>query len=136
MDVTLSTDLPPTHDEVNAAYGWPGWPQREAWRLDAIARSCTWVTARSGDGSVLGLCRLLDDGGLHASLWDLLVHPDHRRRGIGTGLVEHALDMVHDRSLLVVVATPESVGLFRRLGLVAESHGHTALYTRPFTRET
>jgi GNAT superfamily N-acetyltransferase len=134
VDVIISTDLPPTHDEVNAAYAWPGWPQREAWRLDAVARSCTWLTARLPDGTVVGLCRVLDDGGLHASLWDLLVHPDHRRQGIGTRLVEHALGLVRDRSLLVLVATPESAALFRRLGLVAELHGHTALYTRPMTR--
>lgn len=134
MDVTISTHLPPSHAEVNAAYDWPGWPRREDWRLDAVAASCTWITARAPDGALLGLCRVLDDGGIHASMWDLLVAPDARGQGIGTRLVQHALELVRDRSLLVLVATPESVGLFRRLGLVAESHGHTALYTRPFQR--
>ncbi len=132
MDAIISTDLSPSHTEVNAAYAWPGWPQREDWRLDAVAASCTWVSARAPDGSLVGLCRVLDDGGIHASLWDLLVAPDARRQGIGTRLVQHALELVRDRSLVVLVATPESVGLFTRLGLVAESHGHTALYARPF----
>ena len=72
-------------EEVNAAYAWVEWPQRERWRLEAIARSCTWITARDEDGSLVGIARLLDDGGLHASLWDLIVRPDRQRQGIGRG---------------------------------------------------
>ena len=118
-------------DEVNAAYAWAEWPRREAWRLEAIARSSTWLAARDPDGSLTGIARVLDDGGLHASLWDVIVRPDRRRRGIGTELVRAALDRCADRSLIALVSTPDAMPFFAAMGFVSESHGHVAMYLRP-----
>jgi ribosomal protein S18 acetylase RimI-like enzyme len=130
--VRYETDAPLTPDEVNAAYTWVEWPQREAWRLDAVARSCTWFAARQKtDGALLGVARLLDDGGLHAALWDVIVRPDHQRRGIGSQLVRLALDRCRERRLVALVSTPAARGFFESLGFVPESHGHTAMYLRP-----
>jgi GNAT superfamily N-acetyltransferase len=120
-----------TPDEVNAAYAWAEWPQRETWRLEAIARTCTWLTARDADGALVGVARLLDDGGLHASLWDVIVRPDRRRRGIGTALVRAALDRCADRRLVALVSTPDAMPFFAAMGFASESHGHVAMYHRP-----
>jgi GNAT superfamily N-acetyltransferase len=118
-------------DEVNGAYAWAEWPQREVWRLEAIDRSCTWLAARDPAGELVGVARLLDDGGLHASLWDLIVRPDHRRRGVGTALARAALDRCADRRLVALVSTPAAVPFFAAMGFTPESHGHLAMYQRP-----
>ena len=130
-NVRLEMDTRLTPDEVNAAYAWVEWPQREAWRIEAISRSCAWLAARDPDGTLVGVARLLDDGGLHATLWDLIVRPDRQRQGIGTALVRLALDRCADRRLVALVSTPAAVAFFARLGFVAESHGHQAMYLRP-----
>jgi len=130
-DVRFEVDARLLPDEVNAAYAWVEWPQREAWRLDAVARSCTWIAARDRDGGLVGVARLLDDGGLHAALWDVIVRPDRQRQGIGSGLVRMALDQCADRRLLALVSTPAAVDFFRAQGFVPESHGHVAMYLRP-----
>ena len=130
-EVRYEADARLSPDEVNAAYDWVEWPQREAWRLEAIARSCTWFAARQTDGALVGVARLLDDGGLHAALWDVIVRPDRQRRGIGSSLVRLVLDRCRDRRLVALVSTPAAVGFFGALGFMAESHGHTAMYLRP-----
>lgn len=117
--------------EVNAAYAWVEWPQREPWRLEAIARSCTWFAARADGRELVGVARVLDDGGLHASLWDVIVRPDHQRRGIGTALAQAALEACSDRRIVALVSTPAATDFFASLGFVAESHGHAAMYLRP-----
>ncbi len=127
----IETDASLSPDDVNAAYAWAEWPQRERWRLEAIARSCTWLGARDPDGSLIGVARLLDDGGLHASLWDVIVRPDRRRQGIGSALVDAALDRCADRRLVALVSTPDAVPFFAAMGFVPESHGHVAMYHRP-----
>jgi len=129
--VAFAVGASPAPDEVNAAYAWVEWPQRERWRLEAIARSCTWITARDEDGNLIGVARVLDDGGVHASLWDLIVRPDLQRQGVGRRLVELALERFADRSLVAIVATPAAAGLFSALGFQTESHGHRAMYLRP-----
>ena len=118
-------------DEVNGAYAWAEWPQREAWRLEAIDRSSTWLAARDPSGDLVGVARLLDDGGLHASLWDVIVRPDHRRRGVGTALTRAALDRCRDRRLVALVSTPAAVPFFAAMGFASEWHGHQAMYLRP-----
>lgn len=128
--VTIDTDASLTPDEVNAAYAWVEWPKREAWRIEAMSRSCTWLAARDGD-ELVGIARLLDDGGLHASLWDLIVRPDRQRHGIGSQLARAALERCADRRLVAVVSTPAAVPFFASLGFVDESHGHRAMYLRP-----
>ncbi len=128
---TIEPNAAPNPDEVNAAYAWVEWPQREPWRLEAISRTCTWFTARA-NGELVGTARVLDDGGLHASLWDVIVHPDHRRRGIGTLLVRAAMESCEDRRIVALVSTPAAVPFFASLGFVTESHGHAAMYLRPY----
>jgi GNAT superfamily N-acetyltransferase len=130
-DVRLQADATLTPDEVNAAYAWVEWPERESWRLEAVSRSCTWFAARDDDGALVGIARLLDDGGLHAALWDVIVRPDRQRQGIGTALVELALDRCRERRLVAIVSTPAAVAFFGALGFVSKSHGHAALYLRP-----
>jgi GNAT superfamily N-acetyltransferase len=128
--VTIDADATLTPDEVNAAYAWVEWPQREAWRLEAVSAACTWLAARE-NGELVGIARILDDGGLHASLWDVIVRPDHQRRGIGSALARTAIERCADRRLVALVSTPAAVPFFASLGFVGESHGHRAMYLRP-----
>jgi GNAT superfamily N-acetyltransferase len=130
-DVRIEADARLDPDEVNAAYAWVEWPQREPWRLEAIGRRCTWLAARDAEGSLVGIARLHDDGGLHASLWDVIVRPDRQRRGIGKALVGAALARCEDRRLVALVSTPAAVPFFAAMGFMDESHGHRAMYLRP-----
>ncbi|HEY6607926.1 MAG TPA: GNAT family N-acetyltransferase [Candidatus Limnocylindria bacterium] len=129
--VRVETDASLSADEVNAAYAWVEWPEREPWRLEAMSRTCTWIAARDHDGELMGIARLLDDGGLHVSLWDVIVRPEHQRNGIGTALVRAALEQCADRRLVALVSTPAAVPFFAAMGFSTESHGHQAMYLRP-----
>jgi GNAT superfamily N-acetyltransferase len=130
-DLRLTIGSVLSADQVNAAYAWAEWPSREAWRIDEVNRRCTWITAETSDGALVGVARLLDDGGLATSIWDLIVHPEWRGKGVGTWLVERAIEESRDRRLVALVATPAARGLLERLGFVTESHGHAAMYLRP-----
>ncbi|MGI8657731.1 MAG: GNAT family N-acetyltransferase [Candidatus Limnocylindria bacterium] len=132
-DPAIESDVRLSPEEINQAYAWVEWPEREAWRLDAISSSCTWFTARNGAGELVGVARVLDDGGLHASLWDVIVRPDHQRRGIGSSLARAAMERCADRRIVALVSTPAGVPFFASLGFVPESHGHAAMYVRPHT---
>jgi GNAT superfamily N-acetyltransferase len=129
--VRVEPDASLSPDEVNAAYAWVEWPQREPWRLEAMSRTCTWIAARDEDGELTGIARLLDDGGLHVSLWDVIVRPERQRTGIGTALVRAALARCTDRRLVALVSTPAAVPFFAAMGFSPESHGHQAMYLRP-----
>ncbi len=62
----------------------PGW-----W--DQIRpRSLGWVTARIGDGAVVGFVNVVCDGGDHAFLIDTKTRVTHQRRRVGTRVVTFA----------------------------------------------
>ncbi len=129
--VRIETDASLTPAEVNAAYAWAEWPQRDTWRIEAASRRSTWLAARDLDGELVGIARVLDDGGLYASVWDVIVRPDRQHAGVGRRLVAAALERCADRRLVAVVSTPAARDLFASLGFTGESHGHAALYLRP-----
>jgi len=54
--------------------------------------SLGWVTARIGEGQVVGFVNVVTDGGDHAFLIDTKTRGSHQRRGIGTRVVGFAAE--------------------------------------------
>jgi GNAT superfamily N-acetyltransferase len=43
-------------------------------------------------GELVGFCRILTDFVYRASLWDIIIHPDHQGQGLGTALMNYVLE--------------------------------------------
>lgn len=50
------------------------------------------ITARSGN-TLVGMARMITDGGMMSFIVDVMVHPDHQSRGIGAVLVKRLLEV-------------------------------------------
>jgi len=61
------------------------------WWARIQPHSLGWVAARL-EGRLVGFVNVAWDGGDHAFLLDTKVHPDHRRRRLGTRVVALAVD--------------------------------------------
>jgi ribosomal protein S18 acetylase RimI-like enzyme len=80
-----------TDDELVALTQSYGGAAQAGWWDRIRPHSLGWVTARIGDGTLIGFVNVAWDGGDHAFLIDTKVHPDQQRRGIGTELVRIAV---------------------------------------------
>jgi ribosomal protein S18 acetylase RimI-like enzyme len=118
--------------EYRALLGAVGWqPPQEPDATVRRALEATWnVTARTADGTLVGLARVLDDGLLYASIWDVIVAPEHRRQGIGHALVAHVLERTADRRLVSLIATAAGEALYRAEGFNERDSRSTALFRR------
>lgn len=76
---------------------WPlflstGW--NEIFKMDrpdierALANSTFTVSAHASD-KLVGFARAVSDGVMYAAIYDVIVHPDYQKQGIGKGLVEN-----------------------------------------------
>ncbi|MGQ7352971.1 GNAT family N-acetyltransferase [Quadrisphaera oryzae] len=83
------TDLAEVVD-LYRAVGWSAYADDPAQLAAALAGSTRVVVARR-DEQLAGLARVVSDGVSIVYLQDLLVHPDHQRRGVGTALVRAVL---------------------------------------------
>ena len=87
--VGYTTNVRPPGDALSALWH-AAWNEGGYEHPDAIlSRSLCYVCAWD-DGTLVGFVNVAWDGGVHASLFDTCVHPDYRRRGIGTALVRRA----------------------------------------------
>ena len=114
---------------------------RETVGWDAVAASDedlqaalgrTWnVTARMPDGRLVALVRVLDDGALYASVWDMVVVPELQRTGVGRALFDRVIERVGVRNLVSLVATAAGRELYRSAGFHEESRGAVGMFRRP-----
>ena len=114
---------------LRAAVGWPDPAVDDDSLQDAL--DWTWnVVARDG-GELVGLGRLLDDGALYATIWDMIVAPERQRGGVGRGILERLLAHAAGRSIVALVATEAGRGLYERHGFRRESGGSVGMLLRP-----
>lgn len=78
------------------ATSWPKHRPRDF--MPILSRSLAYVCAYEGERFV-GFVNLAWDGGIHAFLLDITVHPDVRHHGIGQQLVREAIKAAQARQI-------------------------------------
>jgi ribosomal protein S18 acetylase RimI-like enzyme len=84
-----------------------------------------WLTVRvedTTDGSVVGMGRVVGDGGWYFQIADMAVLPEHQHRGIGAAVLDHLLDAIGDRApadpYVTLMADAPGRALYARHGFV------------------
>jgi len=100
--------------ELYAAVGWVAYTREES-RADlenAIANS-SFVVSAWQDERLVGLARVMSDDVSICYVQDILVHPDHQRRGIGEQLICLCITRyAHVRSKVLLTDDEERQRLF------------------------
>lgn len=103
------------------------WPEarRPSEMAKAIAHSNPVVTAWD-DEQLIGFARATSDGIFRATIWDVVIHPDHRGVGLGRRLVETLIAHPHmnkvERTYLM---TTHHQSFYERIGF--EQNGTTTM---------
>ncbi|MFD0388925.1 GNAT family N-acetyltransferase [Tistrella bauzanensis] len=121
-------DPHPSHDSLNKLWtvAW-GAPASTSF-ADILSRSLGHVGAYEGD-NIIGFVNVAWDGGIHAFILDTCVHPDYRRRGIATRLVQEATTLARQRGArwLHVDFEPHLEPFYRNCGFRQTAAGLIAL---------
>jgi ribosomal protein S18 acetylase RimI-like enzyme len=98
-------------------------PKRPEQAEGALAGA--WLTVRvedTTDGSVVGMGRVVGDGGWYFQIADMAVLPGHQRRGIGEAVLAHLLDAIRTRApdgaYITLMADAPGRRLYARHGFV------------------
>ena len=83
------------------------------------------------NGKLVAFCRIITDFIFRGSLWDVLVHPDHQGKGLGSRLLDYALEHPAIKPLPIIVTyTCEMSDFVKRRGF-EERGGLFILQRRP-----
>lgn len=80
---------------------------------------------------LVAFCRVLTDFTFRASVWDFIVHPDHQGRGLGTKLLNYALDHPVLCSIPVVMIYTTELQMFFAQAGFKSYEGEMLLLRRP-----
>ena len=111
------------------AVGWIPPPVHDA-ELQA-ALDGTWNVVAREHGELVGIGRLLDDGALYATIWDMIVLPGQQRHGVGRAILERLLAHASRRTIVALVATPSGRPLYEEYGFRTEDSGSVGMLLRP-----
>ncbi|MFW0111232.1 GNAT family N-acetyltransferase [Rothia sp. CCM 9417] len=93
----LVLGLVPARDELEELYssvGWSAYTEKPE-NLVAMCRGSHYLAcARDFSGRLIGLVRTVGDGVTITYIQDLLVHPDAQGQGVGSSLLDAALEAV------------------------------------------
>jgi ribosomal protein S18 acetylase RimI-like enzyme len=109
-------------DAIVELYKAAGWWQESAEARAAIPPmirgSLCFMVARSIEGRIVGMARVISDGYSDAYIQDVVVLPDYRGRGVGHELVRRLTQFCTARKIawIGLVAEPGTQGLYEDLG--------------------
>jgi len=111
----------PIEDIVNLYMAADWWQESAEARsvIPAMIRgSLCFMVARSLDGKIVGMGRVISDGHSDAYIQDIVVLKDYRGKGIGRELVRRLVQFCKKRKIawIGLVAEPGTQGLYEGLG--------------------
>lgn len=100
-----------------ASVGWAAYTDYPELLRKGFENSMLTLAAYEGD-QLLGIIRTVGDGHTIVFVQDILVFPEHQRKGIGTALLQAILDRYsHVRQIeLATDNTPKTIAFYKSMG--------------------
>ena len=134
LEVVPSAERIDEH-ELNNLFEEVGFPRRNPERLRcALDYTFELVGLKeAASGRLLGFARATSDGGNHATIWDVVIHPSRQKRGLGRALVELMIHRVLERDIPVVnlYAEPHIISFYKPLGFEVVPNSKSMSYVKP-----
>lgn len=89
------------------------------------------VSARTQDKQLIGYVQAISDGIRHVYIMHMIVHPDFRKQGIGSMIMEEFMKMIKESNLMpTLVATPGNDKFYAKFGFKSNCNGLVAMCIR------
>jgi GNAT superfamily N-acetyltransferase len=124
----FKVDPHPSYASLNILWSAAWGSAAPASLADILSRSLGHVGAYDGE-DIIGFVNIAWDGGFHAFIPDTCVHPEYRRRGIASRLIQEAIALARKRDArwLHVDFEPHLEAFYRNCGFAPTAAGLIAL---------
>ena len=98
-------------------------PIQGAERIKTMFRNSNLIVTARLNGELIGISRALTDFAYCCYLSDLAVKKEHQHRGIGKRLIEITKETIGDKAMLLLLAAPNAMDYYRKIGLEEVKNG-------------
>lgn len=125
MEITYRTDLIPEIDEIIEVYESSGInrPTEDKDRITKMYKHSNLIVTAWNGQSLVGISRALTDFCYCCYLSDLAVAIDYQKQGIGKRLVELTKEKIGDHTTLILLAAPDAINYYPKIGLAKIENG-------------
>ena len=98
------SEMAVTPHDLQELYRFTRWGRsRSIEQIGKMLQGTSMCFSARHSGKLVAFCRVLTDFVFRASLWDIMVHPDHQGKGLGSSLLEYALDHPMMREIPLII---------------------------------
>jgi aralkylamine N-acetyltransferase len=117
--------------DVTELFKAVGWGERSPDEVQAAFARSTFKAFAFDDSELLGFGRTIDDGRFYATIVDVVVSPEHQRKGVGRAIVQDLQSRLNGFLIVTLTAAPDVQPFYRRLGW----RHQTSAMIRPRSKE-
>jgi N-acetylglutamate synthase-like GNAT family acetyltransferase len=112
-------------DQLQALYHFAPWAAgRDKEEIQVMLKNTDYVFSAQDDGRLVGFARILTDRIYRATVWDVVVHPDYQRQGVGEALMKTILSHpVLSKVQKFWLNTRDKQPFYERFGFVRSDQG-------------
>lgn len=121
-----------TPEELQDLYRFTLWGRsRSLEQIEKMLTGTSMCFSVRYNGKLVAFCRIITDYVFRGSLWDILVHPDHQGKGLGSQLLHYSLNHPAIKQVPIIVTyTSELIEFMGKLGFESRE-GLLILQRRP-----
>lgn len=121
-------------EELCDLVGWARRPLRKVKK--ALQHSFLIVSMWEINGKkkrLVGFARATSDHAFNATVWDVVVHPDFQKKGLGKSMMNYMIKTLRsqDISNITLFADPDVIEFYSRLGFVLDPEGIKGMFWYP-----
>ena len=130
MKFTIHDNILKTEDFIRLFSG-AGWGEIPYDQAEISIKNSYASFSAECDGKIIGMVRLLGDGGMAFFLKDFVISPEYQGKGIGTALLRHAEEYISSQlkkgwqGYLQLVSAKGKEGFYLKSGYVLHPHEHS-----------
>jgi len=94
MNITYTNSV--SAEDCNKLRNSAGWPQMHSDQIETGLKNSTFIVAAKDSDTIVGMARIVSDGGYVYFIVDVLVLPEYQRKGIGRNMMKKIMDYVRD----------------------------------------
>nr|YP_009399012.1 hypothetical protein [Taenioma perpusillum]ARW68409.1 hypothetical protein [Taenioma perpusillum] len=83
--------------------------------------------------TIIGFARATSDSAFNATIWDVVIHPNFQKKGLGKILMQQIIKYLryHDISTITLFADPQVVTFYKHLGFIVDPDGIKGMFWYP-----